>query len=276
MKLYVVSDLHLEFAAFDAAAHERAWRDADVIVLAGDIGKGSDGIKWGRQVFGSKPIVYVLGNHEYYGHDWVQLLTEAREVARDHDVHFLENRAVVIDGVRVLGATLWTDFDLFGTAQREGCMRASGKVMNDFRSIKSGHPPGRLTPEQSRDRHLASRAWLEGKLAAGDPDRTVVVTHHFPDRASLAAQYATNPVSAAFGSQLPAALLSRANLWIHGHTHVSCDYTVHYQADDAFRETRVVCNPRGYPLRGLKPFENGAFNPELIVEVPAASDMRRC
>lgn len=267
MKLYVVSDLHLEFAAFDATAHEHAWRDADVIVLAGDIGKGSDGIKWGRQVFGSKPIVYVLGNHEYYGYDWLKLIPQARDVARQHEVHFLEDDTVVIDGVRFLGCTLWTDFELFGIAQQVSCMGVSAKMMNDFRIVTS--EAGKLTPAQTRDRHLTSRAWLEGELAAGDPDRTVVVTHHFPDRASLAAQYATDPLSAAFGSQLPGALLSRATLWVHGHTHVSCDYIVQYQSDDAFRETRVVCNPRGYPLRGLKPFENGAFNPELIVAVHA-------
>lgn len=265
MKLYLVSDLHLEFAPFDAARHEQAWREADVIVLAGDIGKWCQGIKWAREAFGDKPVIYVLGNHEYYGHNWLKLIPEAREVAREHKVHFLEDDAVTIDGVRFLGCTLWTDFKLFGIAEQVGCMRATEAVLNDFRRVRSGPPIWKLTAAQTRDRHLLSRAWLEEELATADPARTVVVTHHFTDRGSLAPYYASDPVSAGFGSQLAPALLARAKLWIHGHTHTSFDYTLPDEGDSA---TRVICNPRGYPMsRASGRFENPAFDPELVIKI---------
>lgn len=269
MKLLVLSDLHNEFKQpYDAPAHAHAWSTADGIVLAGDVGKGCDGIRWVRQAFGSKPIIYVLGNHEYYRHDWRKLIPEAREVAREHAVHLLEDDVLVMDGVRFLGCTLWTDFELFGATEQQGCMRASQTFLNDYRLVKSGPPRWRFTPAQTRVRHLASRAWLEEQLATGDPDRTVVVTHHFPDRGSLAPQFARDPASAGYGSQLPPAMLAGARLWIHGHTHVSCDYTLQYRDEGRLRETRVVCNPQGYPLSGKNwRFENGSFNPELMLEV---------
>ena len=89
LKLLVLSDLHLEFAPFmpDPAAVDAA----DVVVLAGDICNGTKAIPWARQAFGSKPVVYVAGNHEFYRFDWIKLLDQMREQSRLHGVHFLEN-----------------------------------------------------------------------------------------------------------------------------------------------------------------------------------------
>jgi predicted phosphodiesterase len=62
MKIRILSDLHLEF---------RHWTppeaDADVIVLAGDIHVGIHGVEWARRSFPLNPVVYVPGNHEFYG-----------------------------------------------------------------------------------------------------------------------------------------------------------------------------------------------------------------
>jgi 3',5'-cyclic AMP phosphodiesterase CpdA len=109
MKLRVLSDLHLEF---------QDWRPpkapADVIVLAGDIHAGIDGILWGRTHFPESPVIYVPGNHEFYGREMQATLTELRHAAKTHRVHMLDGDAVVVEGVRILGATLWTDFALYG------------------------------------------------------------------------------------------------------------------------------------------------------------------
>jgi Calcineurin-like phosphoesterase superfamily domain len=109
MRIRVLSDLHLEF---------KAWKppkaNADIVVLAGDIHVGVKGIEWARRSFPSIPIVYVAGNHEFYGehiHDMTQdLLMEGRRLGVD----VLDARSAVIGGVRFLGATLWTDFALGG------------------------------------------------------------------------------------------------------------------------------------------------------------------
>jgi hypothetical protein len=59
---------------------------------------------------------------------------------------------------------------------------------------------------------------------------------------------------------------SGAALWVHGHTHASCDYVA--------GQTRVVCNPKGYgPVKTGGEYENPEFDAGLIVEIdsqPAA------
>jgi predicted phosphodiesterase len=100
VKLLVLSDLRVEFAPFEPDA--AAVAAADVVVLAGDIHKGVRGIEWARAAFADKPIIYVAGNHEFYSHHWTRLLDKMHEVAKEQEVHFLENQAVEICGVRFL------------------------------------------------------------------------------------------------------------------------------------------------------------------------------
>jgi len=274
-KLLVLSDLHVEFAPFapDPAAVEAA----DVVVLAGDISNGVKGIAWARQTFADKPIVYVAGNHEFYRGDWVRLLEQLRAQAQVHGVHFLENDAVTIHGVRFLGATLWTDFLLFGEDKKAAAMREAARVMNDFQLIKAralptqvnivgprGNP-WKLSPAHTLRRHRESLAWLTAQLPLGAADKTVVVSHHFPSARSVAPQWADDLVSAIYGSNLPDELVLGAALWIHGHAHSSFDYRIGQDG----RAGRLVCNPRGYPLGRLSPgaFENPGFDPGLTLEV---------
>ena len=63
MRLHILGDLHLEFGMAEVPV-----TDADVVVLAGDIHLGREGRKWARNHFQDKPVVYVLGNHEFYRH----------------------------------------------------------------------------------------------------------------------------------------------------------------------------------------------------------------
>jgi Icc-related predicted phosphoesterase len=275
MKLLVLSDLHVEFAPF--VPDPAAVAAADAVVLAGDISNGVKGIAWARQAFAHKPIVYGAGNHEFYRCDWVRLLDELRAQAQVHGVHFLENHAVMIDGVRFLGATLWTDFLLFGEDRKPAAMREAARVMNDFRLIKARALPAqvnmvgprgspwKLSPAHTLRRHRESLAWLKSELPLGEVDKTVVVSHHFPSARSLAPQWTGDLVSAIYGSNLPDELVLGAALWIHGHAHSSFDY----RTGQAGRAGRVVCNPRGYPLGRLHPgaFENPGFDPALVVEV---------
>lgn len=270
MKLLILSDLHLEFLPLILDSN-----DADVVVLAGDIALGVDGISWGRKSFPHQEVVYVAGNHEFYGHDWDTLLDDLREEARRQNVHFLENDAVDIGGVRFLGTGLWTDFDLFGVAYRAMTMRTAQQYMTDFARISVARPqdgfdprkgkagPDRqplLTPEVWRARHLASREWLQARLAEPTHNKTVVVTHFLPGMQSVAERFKRDFTSAAFASNLDG-LMGRAALWVHGHTHDSFDYTLN--------GTRVVCNPRGYcefSGSGME-CENRLFDAEKMVEI---------
>lgn len=243
MKLAVLSDLHLEISPWEVP--ERTLREADVIVLAGDIGAHTNGLVWARGVFPGKRIVYVAGNHEFYGAELHGLIKEMRRVARELRIYFLEQDEVIIDGerdsVRYLGTTLWTDFQLFGGTVMGVAMHEAGKYMLDFDGRIRCAPTSTFTPADSIKLHRKSRDWLATKLDEPFDGRTVVVTHHAPSMGSVAERFKTNLVSAAFGSNLDD-LVARSHLWIHGHTHNAFDYRVGTDPEKG----RVICNPRGY------------------------------
>jgi len=111
MKLHILNDLHIEFEDFAPPA-----TDADVVILAGDIGVGVEGLRWAKDRFLDRPVIYVPGNHEFYHHD-LSLIEELKAQAPEH-IHVLNDDQVVIGGVRFLGCILWTDFALFGEAER--------------------------------------------------------------------------------------------------------------------------------------------------------------
>ncbi len=85
-----------------------------------------------------------------------------------------------------------------------------------------------------------SSAWLERRLAEPFDGPTVVVTHHLSAWGSVSTRHRDDLVTAAFASDL-APLVERYQpaLWIHGQTPQACDYLI--------GQTRIVCNPRGYP-----------------------------
>lgn len=251
MKLQVLSDLHIEFCAFEPPRV-----GADVVVLAGDIGTGARGIGWARQAWPDSEIVYVPGNHEYYRSE-IGVENELMQLAaRAHGVHLLNREEAVIGGVRFLGATLWTDFGLFGEAERPDALQAASSGLSDFRVIDYG--PRTFTPQDSALLNRLDARWLDARLMRESFDgETVVVTHHLPSMRSVAERYRKVLLSACFASHLDL-LLGHSALWVHGHTHDSFDYV----ADG----TRVLCNPRGYCKAGQPP-ENRQFNPALTVEL---------
>jgi Icc-related predicted phosphoesterase len=231
MKVHVLSDLHIEFA--DLAPPDT---DADVVVLAGDIGVGLGGIEWAAKTFPKQPVIYVPGNHEYYGHD-TSLIDEIIKRSPPN-IHVLNDNSITFNGVRFVGSTLWTDFKLHGDGEAWFARQQAKQAMTDFTSIK--HRGLRFTPDDSIELHKASRTWIESELENSFEGATVVVTHHLPAMMSVAKRYGNDPLNAAFASRLEDVMEKyHPELWIHGHTHVPCDY-------DLFN-TRVICNPRGYP-----------------------------
>lgn len=267
MKALILSDLHLDFAKFQAEYEGRRIDEgADVIVLAGDIHEGTGGIRWARATFAAKEIVYVAGNHEFYEHNMTVLSEELREVAKSMGVHFLERDAVEIQGVRFLGTTMWSDYEIYGPYMRKKMMREANMYVNDFKCITTSEGCARtqdgklqkrlLAPADAIREHRNSVAWLENALTKGDADRTIVVTHHAPHMASVSPQYQTSTTNGAYVSDLTR-LLGKSKYWIHGHMHSSSRYEVN--------GTEVVANPRGYQLRDGST-ENPFFEPDLVIE----------
>lgn len=256
MKLRIYSDLHLEFRPYVPPVIT-----ADAIVLAGDTAEGLTGLEWARKQFPSERILVVAGNHEFYGMRLPDALFALRTRADELGIDFLENRAVEIDGVRFLGASLWTDYAIDARSEEEAgrAMAAAKRGMNDYRYIRYGERRrkgrDRILPGHLLAMHRESRAWLASQLAQPFAGRTVVITHHGPHRLSVPPWAVGEPFTPCYVSHLPELVRAPVDLWVHGHIHDSLDYVV--------EGTRVICNPRGY----APPHENPAFDDALVVHL---------
>lgn len=254
MRVQIFSDLH---ADLHAPKEVIASPDVEAVVVAGDTCQGAESAFMRLRLFVPMqvPIVMVLGNHEYYRRSFHEELARAREVAPLYGIHLLENDTAVIGGVRFIGATLWTDYALFGEANLGRAMVAASRGLNDHRRISwSKQPWQRFRPQEALLLHHASRQFIEATLAETFDSPTVVVTHHAPHVGSLHPRYANEILSAAYVSNLSQLIeIAQPDLWVHGHVHASFDYMV--------GRTRIVCNPHGYGS------ENADFNASLVVEV---------
>lgn len=250
MKVHILSDLHLEFG--DLALEPT---DADLVILAGDIHTKRRSIEWADRTFDA-PVVLVPGNHDYWGENLTLLADKLKALAVGTRVQVLNREAFIYKGVRVLGGTCWTDYNLGGNAPL--AMWQARQVMRDFKKIRVGPQYRKLLPEDLAAEHMRFRGWLRGQLATPFEGNTIVVTHHAPSALSIPQQYLERESqlleSAAYASSLEYEM-SGVSLWVHGHTHFSRDYDL--------MGTRVVCNPRGYAGVHL----NAEFDPALVLEV---------
>lgn len=257
MKLRVLSDIHLEFCKFDPPQV-----DCDAVILAGDIGSSFNGIHWSADKFGSSgvPIIYVPGNHEFYGWDMTKWTSEAGVVARERGVILGDCSSTILEKegeqpVRVLSATLWTDFALYGVNSIESCGKATQRCLYDYTAIRKDDFA--LTWEDTRAISLRTQFWLKSaaKNAKKSGEKVVVVTHHAPSERSSALHFRNDPVTAGFASNMESFAEKYVDCWIHGHMHNSSWYNI--------GNCLVVANPRGYK----PPVENPNFDDKLVIEV---------
>ncbi|MDB5964047.1 MAG: metallophosphoesterase [Polaromonas sp.] len=278
MIIQLLSDLHLEthphFTVTPAP-------EADVLVLAGDIGSYQEGSLLGSlgiPDFGLRrfsplpvaeggagwpvPVLFVPGNHEYDGLDFDAAGVRLRETCERLGIHWLERGSLVLEGVRFVGCALWTDFDALtaGDAQaseaellkaRQKAFRAANFYLKKNHSFRCGAP---LLAAELREESLSSQAWLRQALAQPFDGPTVAVTHFAPSLLSADPRYGLAPGTAGFCNALDE-LLPLARLWIHGHLHCQVDYVS--------RGCRVVANPLGYAHKG----EQEAFRPHACFRV---------
>jgi hypothetical protein len=182
MKLFIASDLHGEAWSHGYDVPEDL--DFDVAVFAGDVHHAHRAVSWitNQRALWGKPILFVAGNHEYYGSVLQDAAAQLRDAARRTFVTFLDADAVpIIDGVRFLGCTLWTDYRFDVDSQEHGLR--TGRWINDHKMIRTcggAEFPAPFTPIEAYKRHLMERRWLTDRLAEEHDGPTVVITHHAP------------------------------------------------------------------------------------------------
>ncbi|MEK8048342.1 metallophosphoesterase [Ideonella margarita] len=259
MRLQLLSDLHLETETFEAQPAP----GAELLVLAGDI----DATWAGLELFANwpVPVIFVPGNHEFDGRDMAEALAGLRARCTELGMTLLSRETLILPDdrgrrIRFVGTVRWSDFDLFGAAQRERAMRAGHYFTRVQRSTHEGGQP--FDADAVRATGLADRLWLEQALAVppqGQWDATVVITHFAPSLRSGDPRYGKQPGTASF-CNADDDLIPRADLWLHGHLHCRHDYTV----DRPGRApSRVVCQARGLVKKG----EAETHDPLKLIEV---------
>ncbi|WP_426993087.1 metallophosphoesterase [Methylomonas sp. CM2] len=225
MLINYFSDVHLEFG--EQAAPET---DADIIVAAGDIGVFDQGVVWLKAL--NKPVIYVAGNHEFYGYEYRQVLEMLRRECAGSQIHFLEKDQFVFQGVRFIGCTLWTD--LFSEGDEKA--NALQKTLNDFRRISFEDQA--FSPYQFSALHADAKSWLEARLAEPYAGKTVVVTHHAPTEWSWIGSPKVLKRLAYCNDLKPLFHEYEIAAWFHGHVHNLGDYRI--------ADARILSNTRGY------------------------------
>jgi Icc-related predicted phosphoesterase len=234
----VFSDLHIEF---DRWSVTKPKDHSEILILAGDIAPLnktylSDFIKACADTH--EHVIYVAGNHEYYG----GTLTKAwDEYEVPSNVYKLENQRIEINGQGFIGCTLWSDLGNPLDAL------VAKQMMYDYRAIKTPNY-SKVGPHHTTALHYQSAEYLSKNIQKGD----VVVTHHMPTYACVAAEYKGDPLNPAFVTELSELIeQTEPSMWISGHTHHAFSFM--------WGKTRLHCNPRGYPG------EKTGFDPEGYV-----------
>jgi predicted phosphodiesterase len=253
MRIALLSDIHLSVNALPFPDVE-----ADIVVLAGDISRPASAIEWAKSC--PVPIVYVAGNHEFYGSDLISTYEHLNRLSQGTQIHVLERSEYVHNGVRFLGCTLWSDYRLFDSAgDRAYGIDLATKVIRDFTHIRiSPDFPDLFSPAIAQLIFLQTVAWLDDCFAGNSSIPTVVISHFAPTRLSISPLFRRSPINASFVSDLEDRIKDwQPALWLHGHTHGSFDYRV--------GNTRVICNARGYAKDGIN--ENPDFNGSFVIDL---------
>lgn len=245
MKILVLSDLHNEFAPFLPPV-----TNVDVAVLAGDIDVKTRGVTWAAEHFDC-PVLYVPGNHEYYGGQLVHSLRKLREAAAaTPNVKILDRDEVIIDDVRFLGATAWTDYNATGNAPMAAIY--ARQELKDFKKIRTERY-GKVDPNDFAKEAQATKAWFREKFSQPFSGHTVGITHHAPTTEALKGHpEAGTHLDAAFANRWEELFGEWVDLFIHGHNHQRSEFELY--------GTRIVSNQRGYPGEIID------FDPGFIID----------
>jgi len=265
MNIQIMSDIHFEFYVSTVIGSTEIYSNfietidssgVDILILAGDIcshtkrGKDTNVLAAClEKICALFPhVIYVPGNHEYYGGNAPEIEEHLTAVAESiSNLHLLNPGKIEIDGVTFVGATLWFP------KPDDKTLNFGKWGMGDYRAIGDFEP-------WVYDKHAGDVAFIKEHIKEAD----VVITHHLPSKLSTPERFRGNRLNHFFvcdqeeliwGTQIE----DPPQLWVHGHTHDPCDYMIY--------KTRIVCNPRGYPG------EHNKYNDKLVIEVDSETTL---
>jgi len=245
MRIQIMSDVHFEFwyAGSVGSFLDECKTDADCLILAGDacsLQNEQDTFDQLSEVCKRyKHVVYVPGNHEFYDvsiDDGLATLARVAALPGCENLHVLHpTHGCTIDGQVFKGGTMWQPAD------RAASRRYS---ITDHRLIRGFEQEAPKQYQQFYD-------LVYGNLL----DTDIVVSHHAPSNTSISSEWIGSPYNRWFITPEMDSIIhnKQPKLWVHGHVHSDWDYKL--------SNTRVVCNPRGYPNEGVR------FNPKLVIDI---------
>lgn len=259
MKIRLISDIHLEFVKHENDIPNTGC--GDVLLLGGDIlvtrhlrtfdhngnalpyNKSFDNSNTIYRKFLQKcsdnynQIVYVMGNHEYYGSDITVVDEWFPRYLEDNypRVKIINNSSVDIgNNLAIVGGTLWTNYN----NEDPNAMVAAQKSLNDFRRIS--YAGRNITPNTIVELHKITLSTIKEYVASNPYKNVLIMTHHAPSRRSTIERYKFSPVNSAYTNDYDEFILTNPNIkyWVHGHTHSKFNYSI--------GQCEVLCNPYGY------------------------------
>lgn len=254
MDLQIASDIHLEFCKSPTKTWETIIKpSAKYLALIGDVGELRNQkhlllpfLKKVCRCF--EKVFYIMGNHEYYSynnqirHTKEKLIQNLKKITAIEipNLVILDNEMVEVDGIKIIGCTLWSSIPLIDRA-------AANSSMNDYCNISTNidadetDQHGRLFSAHDSNRlHNECVKFISGTLAeCKDTDNVIILTHHAPlTHGTSSPMYSTSSTQCCYSTDLSDLFKPCVKLWAFGHTHWNCDFV--------YNNVRVVSNPRGY------------------------------
>lgn len=258
MKIKIFSDIHLEHYCNNEYLPD--FGKGDILVLAGDIISAKHLKKNGHlkdlylTAFENcskdfDKILYVMGNHEFYGYNYEGTFKTIQENLPDN-FHLLENKTLKIGDWNFIGFTFWTNFRNANVIE----MMEAECVMNDYKTIRIGANYRKLRAQDTLNFHNQSREYILNQLDTLN-ENVFVISHHAPSYQSISSEFKNATCNSAYCSDYDNLILNHPQIkyWIHGHTHTPFDYMI--------GDCRVVCNPIGYPR------QDTGYDPTLFLKI---------
>lgn len=255
MKIRALSDLHLEGYHFKYEP-----LGEDVVVLSGDIHTKCRHKDLLDQIPSNIRVILISGNHEHYGSTFEGVNSTLKDLENEYtNLTYLDNDSVDIDNVSFFGGTMWTDFNLYGYNDAPYVIQDTTRYIADYQWIDrfaqypSVQGKQRWTINDTIEQYNTFNKNFDHWVKRSEGKKRVCVSHFLPSIKSVDKKFEGSILNGYFASNNENRV-ELVDLWLHGHTHSSCDYLI--------GSSRVVCNPKGYGTEN-----KNSFNPNLIIEV---------